>query len=121
MWGHGGGDPLAWEDASAQIESARFSRPTTRVIETHDELREVTGGDAPVDFARRRAVLIAAGPRSSTGYALDVVGVEEQRRRIVVSVRERAPELGDRVRPGVTYPFRLLLLPRGEKRIEVER
>ena len=121
MWGHGGRRPVAWEDASAQIRSARFARPTTRVIETHGELREVIGSDAPLDLAGQRAVLVAVGPRSSTGYALDVVGVEEQRRRIVVTVRERAPELGARVRPGVTYPFRLLLLPRSEKRVEVER
>jgi hypothetical protein len=116
-----GGEPLAWEDAGARIAGARFERPTTRVIETQAELREVLGRNAALDLGRYRAVLVATGPRSSTGYALDVVRIEEQRGRVLVEVRERAPSLGDAVQPGVTYPFRLLLLPRDDKPVEVER
>ncbi|MGH3129688.1 MAG: protease complex subunit PrcB family protein, partial [Gaiellaceae bacterium] len=85
------------------------------------ELAKVLPGAPTVDFTRERAVLVAIGPRSSSGYALEVRGVTERRRRIVVSVSERSPGSGERVRPRVTYPLRLLALPRGGKPVEVER
>ena len=71
----------------------------------------------PIDFARREAILIASGPRSSTGYALRVVSVRETGSRIVVVVRERTPHLGEPVAPHVTYPFLLLTIPRNGKRL----
>jgi hypothetical protein len=66
----------------------------------------------PIDFAHRKAVLIVDGPRSSTGYALEVVRVTAQRSRVLVVMRERTPSLGDRVVPRVTYPYRLITIPR---------
>lgn len=74
----------------------------------------------PVDFARRKAVLIAAGPRSSTGYVLNVERVVEERSRVVVVAREHAPSLGDPVQPRVTYPYRLITIPRTSKPTHLE-
>jgi PrcB C-terminal len=91
------------------------------VLESRGELETLLPGAPEIDFARRRAVLVATGPRSSSGYALDVTSVREERRRVVVQVRERSPSLRDAVRPRVTYPFRLITVPRGDKPIEVER
>lgn len=68
-----------------------------------------------IDFARREAVLVAAGPRSSTGYELRVLSVRERGGRLVVTVHERTPSLGERVMPRVTYPFLLLSVPRSDK------
>jgi hypothetical protein len=77
-------------------------------------------GSAPeiphIDWRRREAVLVAAGPRSSTGYALRVVSVHETSDRLVVSVRERTPSLGEPVQARVTYPFRLITIPRISKK-----
>jgi hypothetical protein len=73
----------------------------------------------PIDFVHDEAVLATAGPRSSSGYALRVLEVREERTRVLVVVRERTPSLGERVRPGVTYPFRLLTIPRTTKRVVV--
>ena len=68
-----------------------------------------------IDFARSEAILIASGPRSSTGYALRVVGVRDTGSRIAVTVRERTPGLGERVTARVTYPFVLLTVPHSGK------
>ena len=68
-----------------------------------------------IDFARREAILVAAGPRSSTGYELRVLGVRESGSRLVVTVHERTPSLDDHVVPKVTYPFLLLSVPRSDK------
>jgi hypothetical protein len=86
-----------------------------------DYLAKAMPGSAPkiprVDWGRREAVLVAAGPRSSTGYVLRVVSVHETRDRLVVSVRERTPSLGEPVQARVTYPFRLITIPRISKKL----
>jgi len=69
----------------------------------------------PIDFSHREAILIASGPRSSTGYSLRVVSVRETSDRIAVTVHERTPALGEKVVARLTYPFRLITIPRSPK------
>ena len=66
-----------------------------------------------VDFSTRQLLLLTTGPRSSSGYAIDVLGASEQDGKITVKVRERAPVVRERVDPHVTYPYRLISLPAG--------
>ena len=73
-----------------------------------------------MNFDRRRVVLVAAGPRSSSGYALDVLQVREERRRVVVTIHERAPTLAQPGKPQLAFPFRLLTLPRSDKPVELD-
>jgi hypothetical protein len=73
-----------------------------------------------IDFARREVYLVAAGPRSSTGYELEIVHVRDEGGHIVVVVHERAPALGDRVQARVTYPFRLITLPRSTEPVKLK-
>ncbi|HYZ19969.1 MAG TPA: protease complex subunit PrcB family protein [Gaiellaceae bacterium] len=56
-------------------------------------------------------LLVSAGPRSSSGYRVEVLSVRRHGGRIDVAVREVTPTLAQRVRPGVTSPYRLLSLP----------
>ena len=127
-WRHGDPRPLAWRDLSARVGPLRFPRATFRVFLHREKLVSyldaVMPGAAPaappIDFAHRKAVLIAAGPRSSTGYVLDVERVVEERSRVVVVARERTPSLGDRVRSRVTYPFRLITIPKTSKPTHLE-
>ena len=70
-----------------------------------------------IDFSRREAILVAAGPRSSTGYELRILGVRETGSRLVVTMRERTPSLGQPVTAKVTYPFRLITVPRSGKHL----
>jgi hypothetical protein len=67
-----------------------------------------------VDFSKQQLLLLTTGPRSSSGYAIDVLSVSAKDGAITVTVRERAPGLGDHVDPHVTYPHRLISLPAGE-------
>ena len=73
-----------------------------------------------IDFSRQEVYLVAAGPRSSTGYDLRVVRVEEKGGRIVVVVHEQTPSLGDQVQARVTYPFRLIALPRSDEPVKLK-
>jgi hypothetical protein len=59
------------------------------------------------------------GPRSSTGYVLHVESVTEQGGTIDVVVSEQTPTLGDHVTPHLTYPFRLITLPKSGKHVHV--
>ena len=98
--------------------SLEFTHITVDLSRTRAELLKVLQRNnpgrklrlPPIDYTRKETFLVAVGPRSSTGYALRIVRVEEQGGHIQVVVREQAPSLGDRVRARVTYPFRLLAL-----------
>lgn len=116
---------LTWQEV--RLSGAEFPRPTGRVFSSAEELRRFLVAAKPgrrpnaprIDFRRGEAVLLAAGPRSSTGYAVEVENVREERGRIVIHVRERTPSLGDPVAPRVTYPYRLITLPRRNKPVEI--
>ena len=121
--------PLAWRDLTRQAGRLEFPRATGRVYRNRAALAKYLGavmpGRAPappaIDFTRHEALLVALGPRSSTGYDLRIVRVTERRRSIVVSAHERAPALGEPVAARLTYPFRLLEIPRtADKRVFVE-
>jgi hypothetical protein len=67
-----------------------------------------------VDFSKRQLLLVSTGPRSSTGYSIDVLGVAERDGKITVGVKEVYPGIDDPVEARVTHPYRLLSLPAGE-------
>jgi hypothetical protein len=125
LWARSGDRPLPWKDVTGST-IAEPPRSELRVFRSRESLlRHLRWGGAvtlpaELDFDRFDAVLIAAGPRSSSAYDLDVVRVTEERRRIVVTVRERTPSLA---RPGtarLTFPFRLILIERRGKDVTLD-
>jgi hypothetical protein len=95
-----------------------FTHITVDVSHSRAELLEVLERNnpgrkiplPPIDYARQETFIVAGGPRSSTGYALRVVRVEQKGGHVVVVVHERTPSLGEPVQAHVTYPFLLLAL-----------
>jgi len=108
--------PVAWRDLSARAGLVTTSDSTRRLFRTRSQLQQFLGTDehVPVAFSRQQLLLVAPGPRSSTGYSIQVLSVTERDGAITVKVRERTPSLHDRVAARVTYPFRLLSLPAGK-------
>jgi PrcB C-terminal len=96
-----------------------IARETKRLFREEGVFSEYVaraGGQAPrVDFDRRQLLLVSPGPRSSTGYAMEILGVVEQDGELTVTVRERTPGPDDRIEPRVTFPYRLLSLPPGRE------
>jgi hypothetical protein len=119
--------PLAWQDVSAKVPPAVWALPTISIARDQAKLDRVltraTYGRHPraprIDFAHREAVLVAAGPRSSTGYSLRVESITEHGDSIDVVVRERTPSLGDRVTARLTYPLLLITIPTSGKHVHV--
>jgi PrcB C-terminal len=73
-----------------------------------------------IDWSREQVVVLALGPRSSTGYELRILRVVEQRRGIYVYAREETPSLGDPVTARVTYPHRVFAMRRTAKPVYVK-
>jgi hypothetical protein len=120
--------PVAYTDVTKETGALEFTRITRGHYREPAALLDVISRNnpgrppvlPPIDFSRQSAYLVAAGPRSSNGYELQIVSVHDEGDEIKVVVRERTPSLGDRVRPGVTYPFRLLALPRTEDSVKLK-
>ena len=104
-WRHGDAHALAYRDESGRLRGFETPRAFNRVFRQKDP--------------RWLSVLATTGPRSSTAYRLDVVGVTEDRGRVVVTLRERTPTLAHPGRATLTYPYRLLVLPNHRKPVHV--
>jgi PrcB C-terminal len=117
--------PVPYVDVSSRLHDVQFPRLVRELFRSRTELTGYLGRALPgrpptapnIDFAHREAILVAMGPRSSTGYALHVVKVRETSDRIAITVRERTPSLGEPVVPRVTYPFVLITIPRIDKKL----
>jgi hypothetical protein len=113
---------LPWRDLTSRVAPLRFPHGTTRLLPGPKTfalyLRErgFRGRPPAIDFDRRDVILVALGPRSTTAYELQVVSVVEERRRVVVTLREHTPTLGKSVIVRTVYPFRLITIPETGKR-----
>jgi len=115
-------------DLTRQTGPLEFTHITRDLFRDREALLDVLQQNNPgraiqlpsIDFRRREVYLVATGPRSSTGYVLEVLRVQDVGDHIVVVVHERTPSLGDAVQARVTYPFRLIALPRSDKPVNLK-
>ena len=123
-----GSTQLAWNDVTAQMPGVLWPKSVTRSFWKRRQVvrylaRTFPQGPPkvpPFDFARRRLILVAAGPRSSTGYRVEIVRITERRSTIDVLAREVTPALGDRTTARLTSPYRLIAIPATSKRVYVQ-
>jgi hypothetical protein len=116
VWGMGAEHPVDWVDLTPKLGTVEFTRRVIGVYHSRgafERLLEATmPGRAPKlpahDWAHDQVVVIALGPRSSTGHSLRILSVVERRRGIYIDAREQTPSLGESVRARVTYVYRLL-------------
>jgi hypothetical protein len=119
---------IPYTDLTRQAGPLEFTRITRDVFRNRASLLDVLERNNPgrtirlpgIDFSRREIYLVATGPRSSTGYKLEVVRVRDEGDHIVVVVHERTPSLGDPVQPRVTYPFVLISLPNTKEPVKLK-
>jgi hypothetical protein len=101
---------VPYTDLTRRAGPLEFTRITRDVFRSRAALLEVLERNNPgraihlpnIDFATREIYLVAAGPRSSSGYELEVVRVSDLGDHIVVVVHERTPTLLDPVQARVT-------------------
>jgi hypothetical protein len=120
--------PVAYTDLSRTVGALEFTRITRDLFRNREDLVDILEHHNPgrpislprIDFSRQVVYLVAAGPRSSTGYELRIVRVQDRGDHIEVVVNERTPSLGDPVQARVTYPFRLIALPRTDEPVKLK-
>jgi PrcB C-terminal len=120
--------PIPYKDLTSELGPLEFTRIYRSEYESPAPLlkllRQMNPGRdihlPPIDWKRQDAFLVATGPRSSTGYVLRIAEVRDEGEKIVVVVREQTPSLGDPVTARVTYPFRLIALPRSDKPVKLK-
>jgi PrcB C-terminal len=126
-WRDGGARVLPFRDVTSQLQGLQPAREANRVfvneLEVFYYLRFADPGHVvplpSIDFTRDEAVFVSTGPRSSTGYRIHVVGVVEERGRVVVTLQERTPSLADPGRPTATYPYRLVVFRKVDKPVHI--
>ncbi len=110
--------PLAYRDLTSGLHvqpNASFVRRFRERAQFDDYIGRNGTRPAPrIDFARDEAVLVSAGPRSSTRYRVEIMSAVRERGRIVLTVRELTPSLADPGQPRVTYPYRLVVFERSK-------
>jgi len=119
---------IPYTDLTRQAGKLEFTRITRDVFRSRSALLDVLEQNNPgraihlpdIDFKRHEIYLVAAGPRSSTGYELQVLRVQDVGSHIDVVIHERTPSLDDAVQARVTYPFRLIALPRSSKPVKLK-
>lgn len=119
---------MSYTDLTGAAGKLEFTHITVKLFNNRRDLVEVIERNNPgrplrlprVDFTRQEVFLVAAGPRSSTGYDLRIVRVRDEGDRVLVVVHEQTPSLGDRVEARVTYPFRLISLPRSDEAVKLK-
>jgi PrcB C-terminal len=118
----GAAKPLAYTDITNELHGFAPPRLVREAFTTQHAFATYVHHESPgltklptIDWAHREAILVSAGPRSSTGYVLRIVSVRETSHHVVVTVHEDTPTLGEAVQARVTYPFRLITIPRTRK------
>jgi hypothetical protein len=114
----GGAHAIPWTDVTAELGPVRWPKQFSVVFHSRRALVRWLAKNAlppkptapQIDFRHRAVLLAAVGPRSSTGYAVEVVRVTERRGRIDALLRERTPRLGERQSARLTFPYRLLTI-----------
>jgi hypothetical protein len=123
-----GSKQLVWRDETARMGPVLWPKSVTRSFWKRSQVTRYLARTfpdrppkvPPFDFARRRLILVAAGPRSSTGYGVQIIRITERRSTIDVLAREATPALGDRTTPQLASPYRLITIPATSKRVYVQ-
>jgi hypothetical protein len=119
---------LAWRDVTARMGSVLWPKSVSRSFWRRRQVVRYLARTFPqgpphvpsFDFNRHRLILVAAGPRSSTGYDVNIVRITERRSTIDVLAREVTPSLRSRTVPRLTSPYRLITIPATSKRVYVQ-
>ena len=119
---------LAWTDVTGRMGAVLWPKSVTRSFWRQRQvtryLARTFPGHTPraprIDFSRRKLVLVVAGPRSSTGYGVEILKVTERRSDVRVLARETTPTLGQAVTAKLTSPYRLITIPATPKRVYVQ-
>jgi hypothetical protein len=119
--------PVPWRDLTSELGPVRWPRLTISVLRNPEKLPKILAIVTPpgervpkpplIDFRHRIGIVFAPGPRSSTGYDVRVARIVDEGDRISIHFREITPTLREHVTAKLTYPYRLITIPRTTKHL----
>lgn len=103
---------VAKGDASNQLTGRQVAIRTT--AEWQALWKDHAPGEKPpvVDFGSRMVVGVFLGSKPSTGYQVEVVGVQSEGDTLIVNYLERQPARGMLTAQVLTEPFHLVTVPK---------
>ena len=81
-----------------------------------DELKKLV---QPDDINTSNFILLNMGEKTTGGYSIEVVNVEELSDKIIVTVKENSPKTGDNVTDAITNPYAVVKI-NSKKPIEIK-
>ncbi len=81
-----------------------------------DELKKFV---QPNDITTSNFILLNMGEKTTGGYSIEVVNVEELSDKIIVTVKENAPKSGENVTDAITNPYTVVKI-NSKKPIEIK-
>ncbi|CAI2765177.1 protease complex subunit PrcB family protein [Flavobacterium collinsii] len=71
----------------------------------------------PIDFTKDMVVGIFAGIKPTSGYQIKITSLVQNKCEVLINYYEKAPEVGEVIAPGATYPSDFILIPKTTKTI----
>lgn len=95
-------DQKAWEEIWSAMEGNVLPKPET----------------PKVDFDKTEIIAVFMGMRMSGGYGVKIVKIEEQDKKLVVTVKESGPPPGAMVTMALTSPYHVVAIAKSAKPVE---
>lgn len=74
-------------------------------------------GDLSIDFTKNYLVGLYSGLKTTSGYAIKITSIVENKCEILVNYYERGPQVGESLVSAPTYPSDFILIPKTSKQI----
>jgi hypothetical protein len=111
-----------WSGANSAQDSAK--QEIARDVEKWQSLWKMMRGKSiplpeppEVDFQKHMVIGVFMGSRPTGGYSVHISRIVKND-KLIVSVRETAPDPGDPVTTALTAPYHVVVVPRSDKPVE---
>ncbi|MBS7232237.1 protease complex subunit PrcB family protein [Flavobacterium psychroterrae] len=93
------------------------SDETMKALFTKNENSCPNSTDTPIDFTKEILVGLFAGLKPTNGYSIKITSIVENKCEILINYYEKAPQAGETLTQGPSYPSDFILIPRTGKQI----
>ena len=71
-----------------------------------------------VDFGKETVVAVIMGQQRTGGFTIEIIGVESEAEKLVISIKRSSPPKGAMVIQALTTPFHIVAVPRSDLKPE---
>lgn len=86
----------------------RTERTWKKVWNIHTRQRTPNPSLPVINFKKEMIIAVFRGERQTSGYQVEITGIEKKGSEIVVTIKETSPQPGDIVMPILTQPYHIV-------------